>query len=337
AFVLIQHLDPTHQSLTAEILSKHAAMPVFEVEDQMRVDPNQVYVIPPNAYLTMSGETLHLSEPAQRRGLRVPVDFFFRSLADDQQERAIGIILSGSGTDGTLGVREIKAAGGMVMVQAPETTAFDGMPQSAIGTGMVDYVTPIENMPQVLAGYVRHWYVNGAALPAPVAEKAPDDLHAISGIVRAHVRYDFSCYKKGTLTRRVQRRMGLTHIQKMGEYVQFLRQNKEEVNALYKDFLISVTNFFREPEAWEMLARGALAPLVRAHDSQQPMRVWVPGCATGEEPYSVAMLLCEELRRADKTSALQIFASDIDLDALAFARAGVYPENIAADVSPERL
>ncbi|MGH8515080.1 MAG: chemotaxis protein CheB, partial [Gammaproteobacteria bacterium] len=159
AFVLIQHLDPTHQSLTAELLGKHTAMPVVEVKDEMRVEQNRVYVIPPNAYLTISGETLHLSEPAERRGLRVPVDFFFRSLADDQQERAIGIILSGSGTDGTFGVREIKAAGGMVMVQSPETTAFDGMPRSAINTGMVDYVATVENMPQVLVGYVRHWYV----------------------------------------------------------------------------------------------------------------------------------------------------------------------------------
>ncbi len=337
AFVLIQHLDPTHQSLTAELLGKHTAMPVVEVKDEMRVEQNRVYVIPPNAYLTISGETLHLSEPAERRGLRVPVDFFFRSLADDQQERAIGIILSGSGTDGTLGVREIKAAGGMVMVQTPETTTFDGMPQSAIGTGMVDYVTRIENMPEVLQGYVRHWYVNGAARPAPVAEKAPDDLHAIIAILRAHVKYDFSCYKKGTLTRRVQRRMGLTHTEKMGEYVEILRRDKDEVKALYKDLLISVTNFFREPETWEALARHAIAALVREHDDDTPIRVWVPGCATGEEAYSLTILLCEELRRADKTSALQIFASDLDLDALAFARAGIYPENIAADVSPERL
>jgi len=226
-FVLIQHLDPTHQSLTAELLGKHTAMPVVEVEDEMRVEPNRVYVIPPKAYLTMSGETLHLSEPVERRGLRMPIDFFFRSLADDQQERAIGIILSGSGTDGTLGVREIKAAGGMVMVQAPETTGFDGMPRSAIGTGMVDYVSPIEKMPEVLSHYVRHWYVNGAVPSPPVVEKAPDDLHAIIGLLRAHVKYDFSCYKKGTLTRRVQRRMGLTHIEKMGEYVEVLRKNKE--------------------------------------------------------------------------------------------------------------
>ncbi|MGH8567021.1 MAG: CheR family methyltransferase, partial [Gammaproteobacteria bacterium] len=234
-------------------------------------------------------------------------------------------------------MREIKAAGGMVMVQSLETTAFDGMPRSAISTGMVDYVTPIENMPQVLAGYVRHWYVNGAAPPAPVAEKAPDDLHVVIGILRAHIKYDFSCYKKGTLTRRVQRRMGLTHMEKMGEYIEILRRDKEEVKALYKDLLISVTNFFREPESWEALARYAIAALVREHDDETPIRVWVPGCATGEEPYSLTILLCEELRRADKVSALQIFASDIDLDALAFARAGIYPENIAADVSPERL
>jgi two-component system CheB/CheR fusion protein len=337
AFVLIQHLDPTHESLTAELLGKHTRMSVVQVVDEMRIEPNHVYVIPPNKYLTISGQTLQLTEPVQRRGVRVPIDFFFRSLADDQQERAIGIILSGTGSDGTLGAREIKAAGGMVMVQDPDSAQYDGMPRSAIAAGVADYVLPVEKMPEMLVGYVQHWYVHGAVASPPVAEKAPDDLATILGLLRARVKYDFSCYKKGTLTRRIQRRMGLQHIAEMGEYLARLRQDKEEVTALYKDLLIGVTNFFREGEAWQVLEKQVIDPLVDEHDADAPIRVWVAGCATGEEPYSLAMVLTERLQQANKGCGLTIFASDIDQDALAFARAGVYPENIADDVTPERL
>ncbi|MBC8873605.1 MAG: PAS domain S-box protein [Planctomycetes bacterium] len=337
AFVLIQHLDPNHESLTVELLGRHTDMPVVQIRDEMRVEPNHVYVIPPNAYLTISGKMLHLTEPIERRGVRVPIDFFLRSLADDHQERAIGIILTGTGTDGTLGVREIKAAGGMVMVQDPETAQYDGMLRSAIGTGMVDYVSTIEKMPETLIRYVRHWYVNGAAALPPLVEKEPDHLHTVVNVLRARIKYDFSCYKKGTLTRRVQRRMGLNHIQDMGEYVERLRQDREEVEALYKDLLISVTNFFRDPQAWQVLEKQVVAPLVREHQDDFPIRVWVAGCATGEEPYSIAMLLSEQLQAAEKVCDIQMFASDIDQDALAVARAGIYPESIAADVPAERL
>ena len=336
-FVLVQHLDPTHVSLTAELLGKQTAMPVVQVTDEVQVEPNHVYVIPPNRYLTISGQRLHLTEPIERRGVRVPIDFFFRSLANEQQERAIGIILSGTGTDGTLGVREIKAAGGMVMVQTPETAQFDGMPSSAIGTGVVDYVLPIEKMPAALIRYVRHWYVNGAVSPPPVDETAPDHLVTIVDLLRARLKCDFSCYKKGTLTRRVQRRMGLKHIEDIGEYVELLRRQKTEVDALYKDLLIGVTNFFREPQSWRFLEESVIAPLVHEHEWDEALRVWVPGCATGEEAYSLAMVLGEQLQAADKMCDIQIFASDIDQDALAFARAGIYPESVAADIPPERL
>lgn len=223
------------------------------------------------------------------------------------------------------------------MVQDPEEAQYDGMPRSAIASGVVDYVLHIDKMPSVLLRYVRHWYVNGAAVPLPLTEKASDQLHAVLGQVRARVKYDFSCYKKGTLTRRIQRRMGLSHIESMGEYVEFLRQNQDEVVALYKDLLISVTNFFREPEAWQALESEVIEPLVRNHPPNVPIRVWVPGCATGEEAYSIAMLLIERLQVVEKGCEIQIFASDIDRDALAIARTGVYPENIAADVSVERL
>ncbi|HEV3418293.1 MAG TPA: chemotaxis protein CheB, partial [Pirellulales bacterium] len=337
AFVLIQHLDPNHPSLTAELLSKQTTMPVVQATDGMRVLPNHVCVIPPNKYLAISGGTLRLSEPLERRGLRLPIDFFFRSLADDQRERAIGIILTGTGSDGSLGLREIKAAGGMVIVQEPETAQHDGMVTSAIATGLVDHVLSIDQIPDVLIRYLRHWYVNGGDGQPPAAEPAPDHLTAILSLLRARVKYDFSCYKKGTLTRRVQRRMGLSHIHTMGEYVALLRENGDEVLALYKDLLIGVTNFFREPEAWEELKKQVIVPLVAECPPEGPIRAWIPGCATGEEPYSVAIILSEALSAVEKTCPIQVFASDIDQEALAFARAGIYPENIAADVSAERL
>jgi two-component system CheB/CheR fusion protein len=335
AFVLIQHLDPTHMSLTAELLDRHTSLSVAEAEDDMRVEPNHVYVIPPNAYITISGERLHLTVPVEHRGLRVPIDFFFRSLADDQQERAIGILLSGTGTDGTLGVREIKAAGGMIMVQSPETAQYDGMLRSAIGTGVVDFVLPIGRMPETLLRYVRHGYLNSAPVEPP--PERSDHMNAIIGLVRLRTRFDFSGYKKGTLSRRVQRRMGLNHIEDMDAYVEYLRQNKEEVVALHHDLMIGVTNFFREREAWAVLEELVIGPLIKEHAVGVPIRAWVPACATGEEAYSLAILLMEHQRKSRNESEIQIFASDVDTDALAFARAGVYPENIAADVSAPRL
>lgn len=336
AFVLIQHLDPTHESMTAELLRRHTQMPVVEVEDEMPLQPNRVHVIPPNRYLSISGETLHLSAPIERRGVRVPIDFFFRSLADDQHEKGIAVILSGTGSDGTLGVREIKAAGGMVMVQEPATAQFDGMPRSALATGMVDYNLPVEKMPEVLRRYVQHWYVQGVAPPRPAATDAPDVFDTVLALIRARAKYDFSGYKKGTVTRRIQRRMGLHHIGDMDRYVQMLRDKDDEVTALFKDLLISVTNFFREPEAWTEL-EAVIDGIIRNKKNDTPIRIWSAGCATGEEAYSLAMLLLERLQTAGKVCGIQVFASDIDFEALQFARAGIYPENIAADVSPERL
>jgi two-component system CheB/CheR fusion protein len=337
AFVLIQHLDPTHTSLTAELVDKHTAMTVVEAGDGMRIEPNRVYVIAPNCYLTVSGQTLHLTEPVKIRGVRVPIDFFFRSLADDQQNRAIAIILTGTGSDGTLGAREIKAAGGLVLVQSPESAEHGGMPRSAINADVADRVLAIREMPAVLLGYVKHWYVNGGGATQREPETVSDDLTAILGMLRARIKYDFSGYKKGTLTRRIQRRMGLSHIADMTTYIERLRQDRAEFNSLYKDLLIGVTNFFREPEAWAELEQFVIDPLIAAQPYDAPLRVWVPGCATGEEAYSLAMLLLDRMQAADKSCGIQIFASDIDQDALSFARAAVYPESIAADVSSDRL
>jgi two-component system CheB/CheR fusion protein len=336
-FVLIQHLDPTHESLSAELIGRHTSMGVVEVKEAMRIEPNRVYVIPPNRSLAISDGTLHLTQPLERRGLRVPIDFFLRSLAQDQQDGAIGIILSGTGTDGTLGIREIKAAGGIVLVQSPETCQFDGMPRSAIATGLVDYVLPVEKMPDALIGYLRHGSVGGDGTAAAGTAKSLDDLSTILGLLRDRVKYDFSCYKKGTLLRRIQRRMGLNRVQEMSEYAELLRRKKEEIDALYKDMLISVTNFFREPETWKTLTKVVIAPLVRACDPRAEIRTWVPGCATGEEAYSLVIVLLEQLRAAGKNCEAHVFASDIDSHALQKARAAIYPENIAADISPARL
>jgi two-component system CheB/CheR fusion protein len=207
AFVLVQHLDPTHESLTAQLLARHTAMPVIEVKDLMPVKVNRVYIIPPNKYLTISDSTLHLSEPVLQRGMRMPIDHFLRSLAEAQREKAIGVILSGTGTDGTLGVRAIKGEGGIALAQSPETAQYDGMPRSAIATGLVDYVGPIEALPDVLVRYNAHAFGAKAPEPTALAREAPDHLRSILSVLQARTKYDFCCYKKGTLLRRIARRM----------------------------------------------------------------------------------------------------------------------------------
>jgi two-component system CheB/CheR fusion protein len=337
AFVLIQHLDPTRESLTAELVAKHTRMPVVQVERDTPVKANHVYVIPPNKYLSTSNHRLRLTAPGAPRGMRMPIDLFLRSLASDQHERAVGIILSGTGTDGSLGLKEIKVAGGMTMVQAPETAQYDGMPRSAIGTGGVDHVLPVEAMPAVLLRYLRHAYVNRKPTEGAERAEAADDLGTILAILRARSKLDFGCYKKATLRRRVQRRMSLRHLTRLPEYAAVLRRDADELRALGQDLLISVTNFFRDPAAWQALDERVITPLVEHKESGHPLRVWVPGCATGEEAYSIAMLCIERLQAARKSCPLQVFASDLDDAALEVARAGLYPESIAADVSPERL
>ncbi len=336
AFVLIQHLDPTRDSLTAELVGTYTPMRVMQAEDGMRVKANHVYVIPPNTYLSIRERTLRLSAPTAPRSLRMAIDCFLRSLAEDQQENAIGIILSGTGTDGTLGLKEIKAAGGMTMVQDPQTVQHDGMPRSAIATGSADYVLPAEQMADALLRYVRHAVVTATSVEAS-PEKAPDSLTTAVALLRTQTKFDFSGYKTGTLRRRIQRRMGLKHLDRMSKYVELLRSDPAEVAALVKDLLINVTSFFREPAAWQTLQERVIRRLVAEKAADAPLRVWVPACATGEEAYSLAMVLIEEIQASDRGCPLQVFASDVDADALETARAGVYPEGIAAHVPPGRL
>jgi len=335
AFVLVQHLDPTHESLMADLLTKYTEIPVVQVTDGMRVECNRIHVIPPNTALTIAGGVLHLSEPTARRGMRMPIDQFFISLAEDQQERSIAIVLSGTGTDGTSGVGMIKARGGMLMAQDPATAAYDGMPRSAIATGHVDYVPPVEEMPDVLVRYVQHFHSRGEAVVADKQEL--DYINNILALIRARQDYDFRCYKRGTLQRRILRRMGLAHVSRLRDYHGRLCSDDQELHALAKDLLIGVTGFFREPDAWDVLRAKVLPELIRRHGNDDPIRVWMPGCATGEEVYGVAMLAMGATEAAGRGNNLIVFATDVDKEALEVARGGVYPESVVAPIAPERL
>jgi two-component system, chemotaxis family, CheB/CheR fusion protein len=253
---------------------------------------------------------LHLTERVKRDGMRMPIDFFFRSLAEDQHEKAICVILSGTGSDGTLGLREVRSAGGMTIVQAPETAQFDAMVRSAIATGMVDYVLPVREMPETILNYVAQPYI--AITDQSNEQEKLRYLQEILDLLESQGRNDFGAYKKTTLLRRVERRMGLNHMDKISDYAQFLQENPEEIDRLSKDMLISVSSFFGDAEAIEELRTKVFVPLIKEKSDNTPFRVWVPGCATGEEAYSVAMMLREELTAAKKNCPIQLFASDVD-------------------------
>ncbi|MFH0342015.1 MAG: chemotaxis protein CheB [Chromatiales bacterium] len=335
-FVVIPHLDPTHVSHLPELLRRHTPMPVEQAHDGALVQAEHVHIIPPNALLTIKGGVLHLGAAVARPGIPRPIDGFLRSLAEYQQERAICIICSGTGSDGTLGLKVIKAEGGLVMVQSPDTAEHDGMPRSAIATGLVDYVLPVEQMPAALLEYVEHAHLRGGPIPVP-ADTRHDPLHAILALLCTREGHDFRCYKKAMLLRRIQRRMGLNHIAAIGDYGQYLRDTPAELKALAKDLLIGVTEFFREPEAWAVLEAEVIPRLVTAKHPEAALRVWVTGCATGEEAYSIGMCLLEGVASSERNGKLQIFATDIDSHALEIARVGTYPEGMASSLAPERL
>ncbi len=338
AFVVIQHLAPTHESLLAEILAQHTPMRVVQARDALPVEPNCVYVIPPNQYLQSRGGVLYLTDPVTHDGIRMPIDFFFRSLAGDRQERAICVLLSGAGSDGTLGVRAIRGSGGLSIAQDPQTAQFSDMPRSAVATGLVDFVLSPDRMPEVLLNYLRHPYVRGGESTAALeAEEKLGDLQDILSLVLAQKGSDFRCYKKSAIVRRIERRMGLHRISDLARYYDLLRKDTDEVNQLFKDLLINVTSFFRDADVFEELRQKAIAPLVAATQTGEPLRIWVTGCASGEEAYSLVILLIEEIAAARKNCPVQVFATDIDEEALEFARLGIYPESIAVDVTPERL
>ena len=337
AFVLVQHLAPDHKSILTELVRRYTRMKVFEVADGMVIKPNCAYIIPPNRDMAVLNGTLQLLDPAAPRGQRLPIDFFFRSLGQDRHERAICIVLSGTGSDGTQGVRAIKGEGGMAMAQEPKSTEYDGMPRSAIATGLVDYVLPAAEMPAQLIAYVAHAF-GKASLPGPTSvPKAEDVLKKIFLLLRAQTGHDFSQYKQSTIFRRVQRRMAVHQIKGLDEYVRYLQQTPADLEALFRDLLIGVTSFFRDPEAFRALQEEAIPRLFAGKPKGAPIRVWVPGCSTGEEAYSIAILLQERLEALKQSFKLQVFATDIDRLAIECARAGVYPASIASDISPERL
>ncbi len=338
AFVLVPHLEPTHKGMMPELLGRHTKMPVVQVEDGMKVQPNHVYVIPPNADLAILHGKLQVLEPVAPRGHRLPIDFFFRHLAADQKERAIGIVFSGMGSDGTSGLKAIKENLGMAMAQDPATAKYDSMPRSAVNTGMADYIAAAQELPAKLIQYVTHAPA-AAEEHVPAAREPTAALEKVFVLLRAHTGNDFSHYKDSTIGRRIERRMSVHQFNSLPRYVRFLQEHPQEVELLYKELLIGVTNFFRDPGLFDFLKEKAIPQLLHDRSRGNPVRVWNPGCSTGEESYSLAILFkecLEELGLQDRP-AIQMFGTDLDKDAIDKARRGIFCEGIAADVSPERL
>ncbi|MFW6328803.1 MAG: chemotaxis protein CheB [Alkalispirochaetaceae bacterium] len=334
AFVVVQHLSPDYKSLMGELLTRHTAMEIHQAEDGTEIRPGSIYLIPRKKNMTCYKGRLFLTD--QEQGLNLPIDIFFRSLADDQGELAVAVVLSGTGSDGTRGIRAIKEAGGMVMVQSEESAKFDGMPRSAISTGIVDFVLPPQRMPEELVRYL-----TGSVRILDSEEGDPDSertsLSKIFMLIKRRTGIDLSHYKENTIVRRVERRMGINQIDTLRGYVTFLESSPDEVTTLFKEILIGVTKFFRDPEAYEVVKRQVFPAIAEGKEPGEAIRVWVAGCSTGEEAYSLAILLAEYAEESGLTSEIKVFATDIDRDALEHGSFGIYPESIAADASPERL
>ncbi len=337
AFVVIQHLDPTQKGMLPELLQRISGMKVFQVKDRMAVKPNFVYVIPPNKSMSISRGVLHLVDPAEIRGLRLPIDFFMRSLANDRHEKAIGVVLSGMGSDGSLGLSAIKAQNGVAMVQDPESAKFDSMPRNAINAVVADVVAPANELPLGLTKFLNH---TSALKPTPDVElEDKNSLEKIISLLRSQTGNDFSLYKKNTMYRRIERRMGVHQIPKIASYVGFLKDNPKEVEILFKELMIGVTNFFRDAAVWKKLNETVIPDLITGLPEGSVLRAWVAGCSTGEEAYSLAIVFKETLEKIRPRGGilLQIFATDLDNEAIETARKGVFPYNITTDVSQERL
>ena len=339
AFVVVQHLDPNHKDIMVELLQRVTLMPVMQISDRLKVLPGHVYVIPPNRDLSILRGVLHLLEPAAPRGLRRPIDSFFRALADDRQHKSIGVILSGMGSDGTLGLRAIKEKAGAVFVQDPASAKFDAMPRSAIDAGLADMVAPADELANRIAAYIKHIPLLIARPALDLADHDQSGLEKVVLMLRSQTGHEFSLYKKHTLYRRIERRMGLHQLPKIADYVRYLRENPQEATLLFNELLIGVTSFFRDPEVWEQLKAEVIPALLAGHPAGGTLRAWVTACSTGEEAYSLAIAIREAQERVNPTAhhPLQIFATDLDKDAIEQARIGAYPANIAQDVSEQRL
>ena len=332
AFILVQHLDPTHESMLVELLASHTSMTVLQATDGMPIEREHLYVIPPGAYLSVKAGALKLSQPQERHGARLPFDFLLHSLAEAFSTRVISVILSGTGADGSAGLKAVKQKGGLVIVQDPVEAGYDGMPRNAILTGAVDLVLSVAEIPDALLKHAAH----GPSQGAPPPEPAPGWLAQIVELLRTKTAHDFRLYKQGTLQRRIERRMAL-ETGDMDLYLKKLRDDPAELDLLVKDLLINVTSFFRDPKVFQFLAENVIPGLVGDQPANQPLRIWIAGCSTGEETYSLAMLFREAIASSGNTVKLQVFASDIDSDAVAQAREGLYPPTIETAVTAERL
>ncbi len=337
AFVVIQHLDPNHAGIMPELLQRITSMKVIQVTERLIVKPNHLYVIPPNKSMSVLKGILHLFEPVESKGIRLPIDTFFHSLADDMHNRSIGIILSGMGSDGSLGVKAIKEQNGIVLVQDPVSAKFDGMPRSAIQAVDANIVAPADELPDRLLSILQLNLNIKSDSALDLATQS--NLEKIIILLRQHSGHDFSDYKKNTLFRRIERRKGIHHLEKINQYLHLLQENPSEIAILFKELLIGVTSFFRDPAVWQSLRDNVIPALVTELPDDYELRAWVPGCSTGEEAYSLAIIFKEVLEKTDRhrNISLQIFATDIDADAIEKARKGIFQKNIEADISAERL
>ena len=337
ALVLVQHLAPDHESHLVDLVRRQTELEVFEVTDGMEVMEDCVYVIPPAKAMALRGGRMRLLEPTEPRGHRLPIDFFFRSLAEEQGDQAICVVLSGTGSDGTLGVREVKGQGGLVLVQDPDSTEYGGMPRSAIATGMVDQVLPADEMLVRLIDFADRASPGTGSTPAPSSPDEEEAFGQIFDLLQDRTGHDFRRYKRNSVGRRIDRRMAVQQVEMLEDYARYLAQAPEEVDALFRDLLIGVTRFFRDRDAFRALEEEGIPRLLQEKPSGSTLRVWVPGCSTGEEAYSIAMLFREQMHSGGQGLKLQVFATDINSAAIEVARAGTYPASIREDVSAERL
>jgi two-component system CheB/CheR fusion protein len=337
AYIVIQHLDPTQKGMLPELLQRITKMQVSQVKDRTEVEPNCVYVIPPNKSMSILKKVLYLFQPVEIRGLRLPIDFFLRSLADDQLEHGVGVILSGMGSDGSAGIRALKEKNGIVMVQELTDAKYDSMPRNAIDSVLVDIVAPASELPAKLIAFLKHIPVVKSNMEIEIKDQS--SLEKIIILLRIHTGNDFSLYKKNTIYRRIERRMSIHKIDKIPSYVRFLQENPKEVDILFKELLIGVTTFFRDPAVWEKLEETIIPSMIANQQEGSILRAWVPGCSTGEEAYSLAIVFKEALEKMNPHGgiSLQIFATDLDHEAIETARKGLFSANIAAEVSKKRL
>lgn len=338
AFVVVQHLSPPHKSILPEILQRYTTMPVVQVTEGIKVNPNGVYVIPPGTDLALNDGHLRLLKPEAVRGYRLPIDFFFRSLAQDLGERAIGIVLSGSGSDGSLGLKTIKAEGGLTLAQDPQTAEYADMPRNAIATKAVDFILPPEKMGELILKYIHHQVIEGYQRSKSEFQIPTGGMQKLYYLLRAKTGHDFSLYKQTTILRRIERRMKVCLVQSMDEYIAHLDKHPEEISALFQEMLINVTHFFRDPEAFQALVEKVIRPLITMkHAAHAPLRVWVAACSSGEEAYSIAIAIQEQIEALKADCKVQIFATDLDEQAIAAARQGFYSDGSLENVSAERL